>query len=227
MQNILSRCSGLSLLVLAFGLAGLTACGGRVAQTPEIAAACSALAPANPALERLIEPEGLDQWLFDEAVRHAVNAERCSRGLVPLQEESALARAASLHGGDMVVHDFFDHTSPVSGRTTLGERYAHTGVQYSRAAENLATISLYDFGGKHFNRRNLAACDFTFTEGGRSIARQTYSGAARALIDGWMDSPGHRRNILHPGMRRHGAGVAFKPDPEICGMLVVVQDFAG
>ena len=212
---------------MTLGLAGLTACGSRVAQSPEAAAACSAQPAPNPALARQIEPEGLDQWLFDEAVRDAVNAERCRRGLVPLAQDPALARAASIHSGDMVVHEFFDHNSPVDGRTTLGDRYAQTGAQYSRAAENIATISLYDFDGRHFNRRNPAACDFTFTQGGPSIAGLSYSGAARSLVDGWMDSPGHRRNLLHPGMTRHGAGVAFRPDLDICGKLVVVQDFAG
>jgi uncharacterized protein YkwD len=219
------RC--LALLLPALGLAGVAACGSRVTQSPEVTAACSALSAPDPTLEQPIEPEGLDQWRFDEAIRHATNTERCRRGLAPLAEEPALSRAASLHSGDMVIHDFFDHTSPVGGRATLGDRYAQTGVQYSSAAENIATISLYDFGGKHFSRRNPAACDFTFTQGGPSIPRRSYGGAARALMNIWMDSPGHRRNILHPGMSHHGAGVAFQPDPENCGMLLVVQDFAG
>ena len=34
---------------------------------------------------------------------------------------------------------------------------------------------------------------------------------AKALVQGWMDSPGHRRNILEPEARRIGAGVAITP----------------
>jgi uncharacterized protein YkwD len=217
---------GLVRLVFLLGLAGLAACGGGP-QSAASKSACAALPPSNPALDRPIDPQAIDQWLFDEAVRHAANAERCRRGLLPLAEDPALARAASFHSGDMVLHGFFDHSSPVSGRSTLRDRMSLAGAQHTRLAENIAEISLHDFAGRHFNRRDPAACDFTFTQGGPSIPRQSYSGAARTLIENWMDSAGHRRNLLHPQMTRHGAGIAIKPDPEICGTLVVVQDFAG
>ena len=217
---------GLVRLVLVFGLAGLVACGGG--PRPAVSnAACAALPALNPALGQSIDPQAIDQWLFDAAVRHAANAERCRRGLPPLAADPALALAASLHSGDMVRHGFFDHSSPVSGRGTLRDRLSPGAAQYIRAAENIAEISLYGFAGRHFSRRDPAACDFTFTPGGPSIPRQSYAGAARTLIGNWMDSAGHRRNLLHPDMTRHGAGVAFRPDPAICGTLVVVQDFAG
>ena len=32
---------------------------------------------------------------------------------------------------------------------------------------------------------------------------------ARRLVKGWMDSPGHRANIMNPGSRRIGVGVAI------------------
>jgi uncharacterized protein YkwD len=34
-------------------------------------------------------------------------------------------------------------------------------------------------------------------------------GTPRAIVKGWMDSPGHRANILHPKFREAGMGVAI------------------
>ena len=213
--------------MVAMGLLAtlVAACNSRA--TPEARSACAALSAPDPAIAQQIDGEAIDLWLFDAALLHAVNAERCRRGLTPLAADPALGRAAAYHSGDMVVHDFFDHASPVAGRATLRERYAQVGADYARAAENIATLSLYAVGERHFVSRNPAACDFAFSPGGPSIPRHTYASAAEALLENWMDSGGHRQNILHPGMTRHGAGVALKPDARICGTLIAVQNFAG
>lgn len=212
------------LAALPLGACGALGLGGG---SPEAKAACKAATTADPALNAPIDRHGMDQWLLDAAVRSAVNDRRCKRGLAPLTEDPALARAASLHSGDMVVHGFFGHTSPVAGRATPADRLALTGTGYTRLAENIATLSVYDFEDRHFILRDAATCDFAFARGGPAIRPRTYAGAAEALVDAWMDSAGHRRNILHPEMTRVGTGAAVKPDPAVCGELVVVQDFAG
>jgi len=211
-------------LVLALGACGSLNPWGSSKATGACAAATGA---PDPALEAPIDRYAMDQWLLDTAVRSEVNRQRCKRGLSPLAEDAGLSRAASLHSGDMVVNDFFDHTSPVEGRATPADRLKLTGVGYTRLAENIATLSIYDFRDKHFIIRDAANCDFAFSRDGPAIRPRTYAGAAEALVDSWMDSPGHRRNILHPDMTRVGTGAAVKPDPQVCGELVVVQDFAG
>jgi uncharacterized protein YkwD len=212
-----------ALLALALGACGALNLGGSSKAT----GACAAAAAPEAALNAPVDRYGLDQWLLDAAVRGAVNAQRCRRGLAPLAEDPALARAASLHSGDMVVRDFFDHTSPVEGRATPAERLSLTGTSYTRLAENLATLSIYDFDGRHFIVRDATKCNFAFSRGGPAIRPRTYAAAAEALVESWMDSSGHRKNILNPDMTRVGTGAAVKPEPQICGELVVVQDFAG
>jgi len=217
----------LTLAVLALG-AALAACDylpfGR---SPETAAACEALGAPDPALAAPLDRYGLDQWLLDAAVRHEVNRARCDRGLSPLAEDPALARAATYHSGDMVAHDFFDHTSPVEGRATPADRLTYTGTTFTRLAENLATLSVYDFDDRHFITRDREKCDFAFSQNGPAIRPRSYAGAAKALVEAWMDSSGHRRNILNPDMTRVGTGAAVRSEPKVCGELVVVQDFAG
>ncbi len=213
-------------LVAALAVA-LVSCGRLGPASPEVAAACAARPPADPALSRPIEPEGIDQWLFSEAVLQAASTARCERGLAPLANDPALARAAAYHSGDMAVHGFFGHESPVDGRRTPGDRLRQVGAEFSRVAENLSRISLYAFEGRDFYILDQAACVFARTPDGPPIPRQTYAGAAERVVDGWLDSAGHRRNLLDPGVTRHGAGAAFLPDPEICGELLVTQLLAG
>ena len=45
---------------------------------------------------------------------------------------------------------------------------------------------------------------------------------ARLIVDGWMTSPGHRRNILDPRYTHLGVGVAAKDK-----MCYATQIFAG
>lgn len=203
----------------------LAACG-LGGPPPELAAAC-APPPPDPALERAIDAEGVDQWLFSEAVLRATNAARCERGLAPLAGDPALARAAAYHSGDMVTRGFLGHDSPVAGRRTPRDRVEQAGARYPRVAENIARISLYAFDDRAFVIRDQAACDFAFTPGGPPIPRRSYSAAAEWLVAGWLDSPGHRENVLDPALTHLGAGAGVAPDPRSCGELVVTQVLAG
>jgi uncharacterized protein YkwD len=204
----------------------LAACG-RPGPPPGVAAACAALPPPDHAFDRPVEAEAIDQWLFSAALLRAVNAERCRRGLTPLASDPALERAAAYHSGDMVVHGFFGHDSPVEGRRTPRERVEQAGAGYARIAENIARTSLYAFDGRHFYVRDPAACVFSFTPDGPPVPRRSYAGAAARLLENWLDSPGHRRNILDPAMTHHGAGAAVRAEPASCGELLVTQVLAG
>jgi len=213
----------------ALALAALaTACmgGGPDPSTPE-GRACAEVNTPDPALARPMDPTGVDQWLFDEAIRRAVNTRRCDRGLPPLLADPALARAATYHSGDMVARGFFEHTSPVPGRTSLRDRYREVGANYPRAAENIAEVSLFDFGGQHFYVRDAATCQFSFSPNGPVIPARTYANAAESLVELWMTSSGHKRNLMDKELTHHGAGAALRPNPETCGDLLVAQDFGG
>ena len=214
----------LPLLIAALGIA---ACGRLSPPPPEVAAACDARSMPDPALARHIEPGGVDQWLFSEAVLHEVNDIRCDRGLAPLSYDEALTRAAAYHSGDMVTRDFLAHESPVTGRRTPRDRVAQVGADYSRIAENVARTSLYAFDGRDFYIRDQGDCDFSRTPEGPAIPRRTYAAAAERVVEGWMESRGHRRNILDPEVAHHGAGAAVRRDPAVCGELLVTQLFAG
>ena len=105
------------------------------------------------------------------------NRERSARGLPPLKENGKLRRAAEGHSGDMVASRFFAHDS-LSG-ADMADRILATG--YAR--------------GQGWSL-------------GENIAWGTGGLATAAEIQrAWMESPGHRANILRRGFREIGIGI--------------------
>jgi uncharacterized protein YkwD len=73
-----------------------------------------------------------EQALFD-----ATNARRASAGLPPLRASAALVGIARIRSREMAAHNYFSHTSPVTGHTAFSLMAAY-GVPYGWAGENLA-----------------------------------------------------------------------------------------
>ena len=116
------------------------------------------------------------------------NRQRAARGLPPLRENAKLRRAAEGHSGNMVADRFFAHESPAGADMT--DRILRTG--YARGQ----TWSL-----------------------GENIAWGTdVLGPAAEVQRAWMESPGHRMNILRPHFREIGIGIAVGA-PVVAGGL--------
>jgi uncharacterized protein YkwD len=117
------------------------------------------------------------------AVRAAIlclhNQIRAARGLPALRENAKLRRAAVGHANDMVSRGFFDHVSP--GGATMVDR-----IMASRYANRNVGWSL-----------------------GENLAWGTGSLATpREIMKAWMNSPGHRANVVKRSYREIGIGVA-------------------
>lgn len=131
--------------------------------------------------------------------RHAlqlVNEARRERGLDPLSFSDPLNAAAQAHAQDMLERDYYSHLSP-EGEAAMDRFLAHGGDQWRLVAENITTCS--------------------------PCAETPNEARVGELHRGWMDSPGHRENILRPGVTRFGFGVVAGDD----GPLYAVQTFAG
>jgi uncharacterized protein YkwD len=107
------------------------------------------------------------------------NRERNARGLPRLKQSAKLRRAAQGHSGDMVAERFFAHESP-SG-SDMADRILGTGYA----------------DGQGWSL-------------GENIAWGTGHLATAAEIQrAWMESPGHRANILRREFREIGIGIAI------------------
>ncbi len=197
-----------------------------VRNAPQSVANCQAV--NDPAFRQPIPAVNIDSRLLDRAVLNYTNIARCQQGLRPLQDDGALTRTAQGHSRDMVARRFFSHTSPVPQKRKMVDRLKLENVRFQTAAENIATakrlemdagVPLYPLGGQR--------CRFSLSPEGRPLRFHTYDSLARELVRRWMDSPGHRQNILNPKYSRHGAAGAIDPNERLCEGVIATQLFAG
>jgi len=144
---------------------------------------------------------------LEKRIHAMINRERSAHGLPPLAWDKALSRIARGHSKDMAGRGYFSHDSP-EGQDFLF-RYRDQGYTCAlrmgntihTGAENIALNSLY----RSITTINgVAYHDWNTTE---QIALTT--------VQGWMNSPGHRKNILTPYWRNQGIGVFLSPDDKI------------
>ncbi|MDP6943419.1 MAG: CAP domain-containing protein [Myxococcota bacterium] len=116
------------------------------------------------------------------AIVEAVNAIRSDRGLAALTYDPRLQAGAIKHSVEMYQMEYFSHTSPVAAHANFATRI------------NLEGIS--DFG--------VAGENLVMGPDARDLAKR--------FVDIWMDSPGHRANILGEDFRYTGVGVYGEGD---------------
>ncbi len=125
-----------------------------------------------------LKPNSANLQVVRTAVLCLHNAERRGHGLPKLRESPRLRRAAERHSSHMVGAHFFDHTSPAG--TTMVDRIRRTG--YTSRARSWAL--------------------------GENIAWGSGRLATAAQIHrSWMNSSGHRANILQHSFREIGIGI--------------------
>lgn len=137
---------------------------------------------------------GMD-GMRDLALR-LVNQSRSKNGLPPMMLEPKLNVAAQSHAEDMLLRNYYSHHSP-EGETV--------GVRYRRAGGDRWLLIA----------ENIAKCD--------GCSPPLTKDHVRQMHEGWMNSPGHRANILRPGLNALGYGLTAGTD----GRLYAVQTFAG
>jgi len=125
-----------------------------------------------------LKPTRANLELVRDAVLCLHNRERASHGLPRLKENPKLRRAAERHSSNMVDSRFFDHTSP--GGSTLVDRIRRTG---------------------YTTRANRWALGENIAWGSGSLA------TASQIHRSWMNSSGHRSNILQRRFREIGIGI--------------------
>ncbi|MGI9391886.1 MAG: CAP domain-containing protein [Boseongicola sp.] len=190
------------------------------------AEACSRNVSAKAA-KTVVPSSRVNQALLDDAIRAEVNFHRCRAGLRTLADAgSGLANQAKKHSSWMARSQQLTHRSTVAGSATLKQRLKKSGLRYRTGAENIGMVHRYQIDNQRFKIVNSNACQFT-TYGGQPLPAHSYASLARHVVDLWMNSPGHRKNILNRKVTKMSSGVAFDPKAQYCGRFWLTQNFVG
>ncbi len=150
-----------------------------------------AVGPAGSSLR--IPARELPVEVIEQEILRLIDRARSQHGLAALQSHDKLREAALGHSQEMLELDYFDHESPMPGRTRFSDRLEAVGLRPMASAENLYTSSGFES-----------------------------EAVAQAAVAGWLNSPGHRRNILSARYTHTGIGVARERDT-----YKITQLFAG
>jgi uncharacterized protein YkwD len=193
---------------------------------PNIAEACSRNA-SQEASQTVVPAGRINQNLLDKAIRVEVNYHRCRAGMRNLGNAgNALARQALKHSIWMAKSQQLTHRSTVPGAATLKQRVRASGVTYRIGSENIGMVHRYRIDNRRFKILSSASCKFA-TKEGRVLPPHSYASLARHIVNLWMESPNHRKNILDRGVTRVSTAVAYDPKARFCGRFWLTQNFVG
>jgi uncharacterized protein YkwD len=144
---------------------------------------------STPKSQPNLRPKGLpsgtenipsDNEAYEQEVLTLVNTERQKRNLSPLAWNENLARAARYHAADMATNGYFDHDSMARPANSPRSTPRRIGTCQQRVTA------------------------FDPTASGENIAHGQSTPAA--VMKSWMNSRGHRENILRPTNATLGIG---------------------
>jgi uncharacterized protein YkwD len=127
----------------------------------------------------------------------------------------------------MVEKKFFDHLNPFDpSRRTPNDRAKLCNIANPYLSENL----IEGYGLRYFANDTVyfnGPGEFSSTPRGKAIKPHTYLSFGEAQLKGWMNSPGHRVNILAADAFQMGCGSAGFTDQKFNDMpsFFVVQTF--
>jgi len=120
---------------------------------------------------------------LEQLVFDGMNAERVKNGLAPLGADTKLASIARAHSVDMLTKNYFSHTNQNGCSTSC--RLDAGGYAWKSYGENIHWMSGYNY-----------------------VLAET----AKKIVSDWMNSPGHRANILGTQFTKVGVGISAQGD---------------
>lgn len=124
-----------------------------------------------------IKPLEINATQLEKSIFDFVNYERIGKDIKPLKYSNKLAQVARNHSRDMVQRDFCEHNTP-EGRSST-DRIREGKLFFLMTGENIYCV---------WNLMND-------------------TDLAENIVQGWMDSPGHRASILTTEYTKAGVGL--------------------
>lgn len=166
----------------------------------------------RPEAQARVDFARFDAALMNAAIFHETNRVRRQLGLAPLRHLPKLDQAADLKAVVGVVQGELTHDNPLPRTATPAARVVAVGLDYRQVAENIARLGLFDLppGVTQVGvRQRGGRTEFYRLDTKRPVELRTYAGFAEAAVRSWMNSPGHRANIVNPDFT--ALGTATRP----------------
>lgn len=169
-------------------------------------------------LQRRVPKLFVNTELLNAAIFWFTNLERRKNGLAQFKFHGKLMQMATLHSEQMRQHKFFDHENKYDSRfKTLSDRLEHVKDDsfqgFMSFAENIADCPVIK-ANESFTYSIRDGVVHFYTMDGKEFFPYTYSEMAQSVVDSWMNSPGHRANIMNPDYRYLGCGCAPYEDKQ-------------
>lgn len=137
----------------------------------------------------------VEKYIYDMTNKH-----RKAAGLPPLERVPKVDAIARHHSQDMSRRNYFSHDTP-------------EGLDPTDRAERAG----YDCTADHGSHYTHGLAENIFWHSGDWYGAERL---ADKIMDWWMNSPGHRQNIMNPDYDRIGVGVAIG-----AGAVYATQNF--
>lgn len=135
-----------------------------------------------PEVSKNIDVNNIDYPLMNAAIFYETNQQRKKNGVPTLKYSVSLETVAAGHSADMVKNNFFEHTSPVKGKSNMCDRFALVG-------------GTCEYFGENIYKSPLAG---------------TYLSLARGIVTEWAKSSKHFENMMSKNYKYLGCGSFLK-----------------
>lgn len=143
--------------------------------------------------------------LLEKKIHELVNAERVKNGLKPFKYSEKLSTIAKAHSVDMAKKDYTDHINKEG--LNPSDRAKKAGYNIVKKKKNGTRTGV----GENIHESYMEKV----SDGKVTPYLPPVSVAAKRAVEGWMNSPGHRANILNPDYTLAGTGVGISKDKKI------------
>ncbi len=176
---------------------------------------------AEPFLET-IDIYNPDNSRLNAVLFYMTNEIREKKKLNILTYNKKLEESSTIHSNSMVEFSFFDHINHKSKKLrTPNDRARYVGILNPFLAENIMeTFVLQYTAGKPVYPGDKGV--FRYKQAGEPIKSHTYLSLGEVLLEGWINSPEHRENILSEKAVQLGCGTAFYINEDFNDMPTVI-----
>ncbi|MFK7921823.1 MAG: CAP domain-containing protein [Bacteroidia bacterium] len=171
-----------------------------------------ALAEAHQA----IEFQSVDDKLLTASIFFLSNRAREQHGLAPFVFDAALQDMALYHTKAMARFHFMGHYNEYEPKMKTPAKRAWA-FDATFSSENVGRFILYQIENEqsYFATQENGENHFFEEENKQPIEPHTYWSFAEAVVQAWLDSPSHRRNLLNSDYGTMGCSVAMSPGEQL------------